>query len=191
MNLKKPSALVAIALVASLSVAGMAAAAESDDGEEGVIVTPQIIVDEQNGLILIGLPVDGELPECGDESPEEPGEVRGDSTDDDAGDAYGPGDCIEIVMNHPSGKTHHGAVVSSVAKSLHPSTLDGIKKGEIMRYVAKAGKVDDGEGSDDGEASGAKDNVKKDKVKKDKPAKVKKDKAAKSNNGKAKGKSNR
>ena len=189
MKLKKSMAVVALALFSTFALAGVALAADADDSAESIIVTPQVIVDEANGVVLIGLPIDGELPECSVEDPTDPGDgTSADSTDDSAdgeeGDepvTYAPGDCIEIVIEHPSGKTHHGAIVSTVAKNLHPSMLDGIKKGEIMRWVAKSGKTDDVDGgSDDGEAVEKKD--KSEKVKK-----PKKDKSNKGNNGKAKG----
>ena len=154
-----------MALATSMVFAGVAVA--NDDVESAVAaLDPVVVVDEEAGTISIALPVDGELPECppeegdgegGDgEGPiqtddEVDGEEEGDGEEgDDEVVTYGPGDCIELVMEHPSGKTHHGAVVSTAAKALHPSMLDGIKKGEIMRWVAKSGKSGD-EGDDDGD----------------------------------------
>ena len=191
--MKKSVAVVALALFSTFALAGVALAAESDDSAESAIVTPQVIVDEENGVVLIGLPIDGELPECSIEEPTDPGDgTSGDADEGEEGeegddDTYSPGDCIEIVIEHPSGKTHHGAIVSSVAKTLHPSMLDGIKKGEIMRYVAKSGKTDDGEGDDgEGETVDKKDkSEKRDKpANKDKSNRGNKDKADRPNNGK-------
>ena len=120
-----------MALVAFMSFVGAAVATDDVEEPEGAITPPMIVVDEEAGTITIALPVDGELPECGDD--------EGADKDADESESYQPGDCIELTLDHPSGKTHHGAVVSTVAKSLHPSMLDGMKKGEIMRWVAKGG----------------------------------------------------
>jgi len=131
-----------VALVATMSFLGAAAANEKAEAPQSSLPTPMIVVDEAAGTMVIALPVDGELPECGDVT-----------AAFDTKEGYGPGDCIEIVIEHPSGKTNHGAIVSAAAKELHPSTLDGIKKGEIMRWVAKTGG---GEG-DGGEEPGTTD----------------------------------
>lgn len=142
--------ILLVALVAFMSFIGAAVANDDVEEPEGSITTPMIVVDEEAGTITIALPVDGTLPECGDDG-DEPGEPVGDDAgdgnegEDDEPESYGPGDCIDLILDHPSGKTHHGAIVSTVAKSLHPSTLDGIKKGEIMRWVAKGGGDDGGE----------------------------------------------
>jgi len=187
---KKLFSVLVGALLASMSVAGIALADDTDDTTESMMLTPEVIVDPETGTIYIALPVNGELPVCGPEEPEDPEdpevpEIAGDDEDPDDGDGedpeavvtYMPGDCIVFVIDHPSGKMHHGAIVSTVAKKLHPSMLNGIKKGEIMRWVAKTGKTDDGEdGDDDGEA----------KVKPEKPEKVKKEKPERGNSDKVK-----
>jgi hypothetical protein len=157
-KLNRSIGILLVALVAFMSFIGAAVANDEAEDPEGAITTPMIVVNEEEGTITIALPKDGTLPECGDDAgdpgdpgdPGEPGEP-GEPVDDagaeeadgeDEPESYGPGDCIEFIMDHPSGKTHHGAVVSTVAKSLHPSMLDGMKKGEIMRWVAKGGSDD-------------------------------------------------
>lgn len=137
-----------------MSFVGAAVANDEVEDPEGTITTPLILVNEEEGTITIALPMDGMAPECGDEGGDEGGDDGGEPGEpvDDEGaeeaegedepESYGPGDCIEFILDHPSGKTHHGAVVSTVAKSLHPSMLDGMKKGEIMRWVAKGGSDD-------------------------------------------------
>ena len=147
--------ILLVALVAFMSFVGAAVANDDVEEPESAITTPMIVVDEDAGTITIALPVDGTLPEdClpeddGDDGdPAEPAADEGegvDEGDEEEPESYGPGDCIELILDHPSGKTHHGAVVSTVAKSLHPSMLDGMKKGEIMRWVAKGGGDDDGD----------------------------------------------
>lgn len=207
--MKKSFGLLVVAMVASMSFAGVALAEDTEESPEGTMLAPVIIVDEETGTITIGLPADGEVPECGPEEPVDPGGDPGDPVDeavdeggdpvDEGGDpgdegadpeTYGPGDCIEFVIEHPSGKMHHGAMVSTVAKNLHPSMLEGFKKGHIMRHVAKTGKVDDGGDDDDDDDGGASAALK---VKKDKPlkAKVEKVEKDKTNRGQSKTKANR
>lgn len=140
-SMTRSAAIMIVALIATMSFLGSAVANEKAEEPQSSLPTPLIVVDEEAGTMVIALPVDGELPECGD--------VTAAFTKTDG---YGPGDCIEIVIEHPSGKINHGAIVSAAAKELHPSTLDGIKKGEIMRWVAKAGK-----GGGDEEEPGAVD----------------------------------
>ena len=188
--MKKYLGVFVIGLVASMSVAGVALADDHEEAPEATIATPQIIFDEETGTITIGLPLDGEENDCGPEEPggeiAEGGDDGADPTDDaitDDGDeatTYGPGDCIEFVVDHPSGKMHHGAIVSSVAKNLHPSMLDGFKKGEIMRKAAR-GEYVEGEGEAvESEPKAKKDKSSKDKAAKDKGGKpLKHDKAAK------------
>ena len=122
----RSAAIMMVALVATMSFLGAAVANEKDNEPQSALPTPLIVVDEEAGTMVIALPVDSDLPDCGDITAAL-----------DKGEGFGPGDCIEIEIQHPSGKTHHGAIVSAAAKELHPSTLDGIKKGEIMRWVAK------------------------------------------------------
>lgn len=155
--MKRSVGLLIAALVVTMSVAGSALAEDGGDDPAVAIVTPEIIVDLENGTIVIALPVDGELPECsvedgGDELVDDA--VVGDPDDESEDASYGPGDCIEFMLDHPSGKTHHGAVVSTVAKNLHPSMLQGIKKGEIMRYIANTPKPADGGEAGDAERKG-------------------------------------
>jgi len=147
-----------------MAFVGLAVASEVDDTSEANLSEIMVVVDEDAGTVTIALPVDGELPECSDDEsdPAEPVETddEGQETDDDGHSVtYAPGDCISLTIDHPSGKVHHGAVVSTVAKSLHPSMLDGIKKGEIMRWVAKGGG--DRQRDDDGDEDDA-DKPKKD-----------------------------
>ena len=155
--MKKSIGIMLLVLVALMSFVGAAVANGDDvDDPEAAITTPMVVVDEEAGTVTIALPVDGELPPCPPEEPgggDEPGADGAETAagDDEEGASYGPGSCIELTIEHPSGKTHHGAVVSTVAKSLHPSMLDGMKKGEIMRWVAKTGELpEDPEGVDEG-----------------------------------------
>ncbi len=134
----RSAAIMIVVLIATMSFLGTAVANDQAEEPQASLPTPLIVVDEEAGTMVIALPVDGELPECGDVT-----------AAFDKVDGYGPGDCIEIVIEHPSGKINHGAIVSAAAKELHPSTLDGIKKGEIMRWVAKTGGSDEG-GEDPG-----------------------------------------
>ncbi len=138
--------ILAISALLALTSLGVAAAGEHDvvEDDPAADAVPEVVVDVETGRIAIGLPLDGVTPECtptdaGDDAEDEP-------TTDPAADGddalepvvYTAGDCIEFEIDHPSGKTHHGAVVSTVAKNLHPSMLDGMSKGEIMREVAKS-----------------------------------------------------
>ncbi|MCP3976481.1 MAG: hypothetical protein GY720_18495 [bacterium] len=164
--MRKSFGVIVVALVAAMSFAGVALAEEADGDSESQIAAPVVVVDEESGLVRIAIPIDGELPEgCledDDETLTQDDDAEGDDGDEAADPeetvTYGPGDCIEFVIEHPSGKTHHGAVVSTVAKNLHPSMLNGIKKGEIMRMVAKTGKIaDDGDDDDDGDGKADKE----------------------------------
>ena len=168
--MKRSFGVIIVAVVASMAMAGMALAEDAEETAEREMLTPTVFVDEETGTVYVGLPPtedDGEDPwkcpppeepaEEGGEPAEVPADIdEGDGDDGDEGEAvepvmYKPGDCIEFVIEHPSGEMHHGAIVSTVAKGLHPSTLkeSGYKKGEIMRLVAKTGKLPDLEGLDD------------------------------------------
>lgn len=150
-TVKKSVGFLALTLVISMLFVGAAVATVGPDHPDTGSQPPSIVVDEEAGTVTIGLPLDGELPDCGVDGTEPP--LQDDEVDGtDAAMTYGPGDCIEIPIDHPSGKTHHGAIVSTVARNLHPSMLDGIKKGQIMRWVAKHGRLpDDGTVGDGGE----------------------------------------
>ena len=126
----RSAAIMMVLMLASMAYLGSAVAKEQAEQPQSVLPTPMIVFDEESGTLFIALPVDGELPECRDLPLSLEASLEG----------YGPDDCIEITVEHPSGKLHHGALVSAAAKELHPSMLDGIKKGEIMRWVAKTGK---------------------------------------------------
>ncbi len=151
--------LMVVALIGGLSLTGIAAANEGGEVAEGALATPRVVVDEENGLVFIGIPIVGELPECGPSTTDP-------ATDESASAVYGAGDCIEFVIAHPPGKTHHGAIVSTVAKNLHPSMLDGIKKGEITRVVAS------GKGAGDAGGGVEKDKADKPDKFRDKPDKA-------------------
>ena len=162
----RSAAIMMIAMFSTMAFLGVAVANDDTAEPTSSLPTPMIVVDEEAGTMVIALPVDGELPECGDEA------AAGDEPEES--DGYGPGDCIEIVIEHPSGKINHGAIVSAAAKELHPSTLGGIKKGEIMRWVAKTGQLpEDGEGGEEGgEPVEAPERGKSDDAKKNKPEKT-------------------
>lgn len=165
--MKRSFAVIVVALVASMAMAGMALAEGADEPTEQELLKPTVFVDEATGTVYIGIPpeeADPENPwEClpvedpegeavegaeGDGDGEEPAEVpgdidEGDGEDGELADMHEPGDCIEFTID-PDRKMNHGAVVSTIAKGLHPSTLkeSGYKKGEIMRCVAKHDKAE-------------------------------------------------
>ena len=220
--MRRSVGVIVVALVASMTMAGMALA---EDGEETTeremldYVRVEVLEEDVEGetvtTVYVAL-VSGDMPaDCppvedpadgdGDDAVV-PGDIEeggedGDGVVEDEPVVYAAGDCIEWVVDHPSGKTHHGAIVSTIAKNVHPSMLDGIKKGEIMRCVAKYGKDDgkdctmpvvDGEGADggdgDGDDGGEEPEVELDKA--DKPGKGKSENARnkdKPNKGKKNG----
>jgi len=126
-------------LVVGLVSSALASDHNDQDLNDAPVDTPVVTVDEDAGTVTIAIPLDGELPECApvDEPAAAPDEVV---TDEDI--VYAAGDCISLEVEHPSGKLHHGAIVSTVAKNLHPSMIDGLSKGEIMRIVAKTKHID-------------------------------------------------
>lgn len=179
--IRRLTAFVAAAALA-LGTLGVAAAAELEADDVQDDDTPHVVVDLEGGTLTIGLPLDGDLPACDagvedgtDVATEDDPTVAGEG-DDDA-PTFAPGDCVTLEFDHPSGKTHHGAVVSTVAKQLHPSMLDGLTKGEIMREIAKIKHVDAAEHSadpEDGASQGG-------------PPAHAKDKSAKGKNGNGNG----
>jgi hypothetical protein len=158
--MKRSFAVIVVAVVASMAMAGMALAEGAEEPVEQELLTPTVFVDD-DGTIYIGFP-DSEDFECPPEAtttlpPEAPADIDdGDAEGEEGGEEvelHEPGDCIDFLID-PDREMNHGAVVSTVAKGLHPSTLkeSGYKKGEIMRLVAKTGKTPDdlvAEGADD------------------------------------------
>ena len=200
--MKRSFGVLVIAVVASMAMAGMALAQDHDVPIEQELLTPTVFVDEATGTVYIGippeipdpdnpfecLPVEDPEGEGGEGEGAEPAEGPADIDEGEGGGDDGelvvmhmPGDCIELVID-PDRKMNHGAVVSTVAKGLHPSTLkeSGYKKGEIMRCAAKHNKADakdctfpvvngegEAEGADDGDDDGVEPEAELDKA--DKP----------------------
>jgi hypothetical protein len=120
------------------TVAGAAGAAEGDPddlitGGNGTTVVWTYDAEEGTLVIAVAGP-DGDLPECStDEDDPDVGGLGPASLDDDEL----PDGCFVIDIEAEG--ANHGAFVSAVATGLHPSLLpDGVKKGEIMREIAKS-----------------------------------------------------
>ncbi len=185
--MKRSFAVLVVAVVASMAMAGLALAEDHEEPTEATMVSPLITVDEE-GKMLIALRVDADVPlDCESADEEAPDPDALDEVVEEGGEeveeveevvAYGPGDCIELEVDHPSGKMHHGAITSTAAKGIHPSMLkeSGLKKGHIMRCVAKLGKTNVGdcpvpEDLDVDDAGDDEDAEGEPEAKKDKPAK--------------------
>lgn len=154
---KKRAATLTIAAIFALSTIG-AALADEHDGDEPAEDVVTTVWDDETAILVVSI----------DDSDAEEGAC--DTvvvTRDDEGnlvvtvdgtelgeDGELPEGCMVFDGTGPNGQVNHGTVVSSVAKSVSPHDLDGMKKGELMREIAKIGKdeitkVKPGDGDDD------------------------------------------
>lgn len=149
MKSKRIAAVVAGVLVSG-ALFGVASANEHEPtnvyggGEDDVVL---VEYDEDNGTLTLAIRgEDGEFPECVETNGE-------DAPDAEAADEL-PEGCFVVSVDGDPEDLNHGKFVSAVAKALHPSLLpDGVKKGHIMRVVAKSklgkdGDVTDGDAGD-------------------------------------------
>lgn len=212
-TMRRSVGVIVFALVASMTMAGMALAQNAEETTEREMlhsVQVQVVEEDVDGetitTVYVAL-VSGELlencppvedPADGDgDAAAVPGDIDeggedGDGVVEDEPVVYKAGECIKWVVDHPSGKTHHGAIVSTIAKNVHPSMLDGVKKGVIMREVAKTGELPtvDGLDADEGDDDDGGVEPKAELDKTDKPGKGKSENARnkdKPNKGKKNG----